>query len=246
MNHTHTNDSGGNVMTPGENKLGSPAYWGDLTAQQGMGNAECCHARPMFVRMDIRDLHQSEAYAELNTRINTLLTASSLDELYDCVLTNAGKNVDPLLLGEILKLLWASPEGLNEHQLAELVGETFSAVVAVCRSLASHIIRRNGRLTFSHRSLRAAVENRYLCNGAEEIEGLRLRLESYGHASADAAQIPAPNVPAPQTSPIPAPPIPAPPMVAPLKLGRHIQELAAMSGVIPLIPAAVPALMNLP
>lgn len=232
MNHTHTNDSGGHCMTPGENNRGSLVFWGDHKAQQGMGNADCCHARPMFVRMDIRDLHQSEAYAELNTRINTLLPASSLDELYGCVLTNAEKNVDPLVLGELLKLIWASPDGLTEHQLAEIVGTTFSDVVAVCRTLASHIIRRNGRLTFSHRSLRAAVENRYLGNGDQEREELRLRVESY-------SRVPAAAIPVPEL------PIPAPPMVAPLKLGRHIQELATMPGVIPLIPAAVPARMTL-
>ncbi len=117
-------------------------------------------ARPSFLRIDLEDLHRG-TFNEMNARIDALPKDSTLVDLYERLLANTEK-VHGAVVADVIGLLWASRRGLSIPELTAIVGCCREDMEDLCSALSSHLIKRNGLLTFAHNDFRTAAENRYV------------------------------------------------------------------------------------
>lgn len=145
-------------------------------------------ARPSFLRMDLEDLHRG-TFNEMNARIDALPKDSTLADLSDRLLDHIEKVHGATVCREVLGLLWASRRGLSISEATTILGCRQSDVEDLCAALASHLIKRNGLLTFAHNGLRAAVQNRYITEETRLDFHARIARtfmeEPYGHRRVD-------------------------------------------------------------
>jgi len=111
--------------------------------------------------MDLEDLHRG-TFTEMNAKIDALPKDSTLVGLYERLLANVEKVHGTTLVGDVMGLLWASRRGLSVSELAQMVGRSEADVEDLCAALASHLIKRDGLLTFAHNGLRTAIEALYV------------------------------------------------------------------------------------
>jgi len=146
-----------------------------LTAEQVARIAGTPNTRsPLFLRTVLEELRIFGVYEQLDERIDYVLSASDLDDLFHRVLERMEQDYDPELVQQTMMYVWASRTGLTESELQDLLnldpplegmsGGTFTRLdlSAFLLALDYHLMRSAGLLNFFHAYLRRAVEARYL------------------------------------------------------------------------------------
>ena len=127
---------------------------------------------PLFLRGVLDELRQHGDHFTLGDVIARLVGAGDLDELMGLLLDRWQRDYEldrPGLVGDALSVLTAARHGLSEAELLDLLGtggEPLPHAVWSPLHLAAeaHLARRSGLLAPAHRSLRWAVEQRWLAD----------------------------------------------------------------------------------
>ena len=140
-----------------------------LDQVERIADAEQC-ANPMFLRLMLDELRLHPGHETLGARIEELLGAVSIPELYDQIFARWEGDLESDrdgLVRDAMVRLWATRRGLSEDELRDLLGSSGSTLPGAYWSplrLATRqtLISRSGLLGFAHDYARTAVEQRYL------------------------------------------------------------------------------------
>lgn len=136
----------------------------------------------LFLLVLLDELRHHGDHFTLDAAINRLLSAATIDDLFESVLGRWEQDYEratPDLVRRAFTLLRAGRRGLEESELLRLLGEGDAPLPRAHWSplfLAAErtLILRDGRLTLAHDYLRQAVDDRYLA-GAPTRDGLPRR-----------------------------------------------------------------------
>ncbi|HYD13416.1 MAG TPA: DUF4062 domain-containing protein [Allosphingosinicella sp.] len=129
---------------------------------------------PLFLHTLLDELRLSADFDRFGAYLTHYLEAGDLAALVDRVLARLETDCGRDLVANAFRLLWASRAGIEESELAAMVGVTpiqWSAFLIEAESL----IRRGRRLTLASETARAAVGARY-CQDEDLVAGVRLAL----------------------------------------------------------------------
>lgn len=150
-------------------------------------------ANALYLRAVLDELRQFGVHEELEAKASVYLSAPDPQTLFDRILTrwheDFGQDREhPDLVRRSLGLIACSRFGLSEAELLDLLGKknTDGKYEPLLRrpwtpfylAAENALAQRAGLLTFGHDYLRAAVERRYLADGAA-VRHFRLHLASY-------------------------------------------------------------------
>jgi tetratricopeptide (TPR) repeat protein/energy-coupling factor transporter ATP-binding protein EcfA2 len=143
-------------------------------------------SNPLYLRAVMEEIRVHGVYEELVGQVRDLLTAENIPALYKKVLARYEEDYDterPGLVGETMRLIWASRRGLSKDELLFLLGEGErplpDAIWAPFYLAAEKgLVEKGGLLTFFHDYLRQAVEARYLSDPGE-VKKNHSRLAGY-------------------------------------------------------------------
>lgn len=119
---------------------------------------------PLFLRTLLEEIRLNADFALLDDSIDHYLSARDINELFQLVLERLESDYGHGLVTDVLALIGASREGLSESELIELTEPDRSSLRELLIALDFHLTKPNGRYTFFHDYLRAAVQKRYLSN----------------------------------------------------------------------------------
>ncbi len=129
---------------------------------------------PLHLRLLLDELRVCGDPDTLAERLEYYLTADTLTTLYRMILARYVRDYDaerPNLVRDAMVFLSSSRYGLAEAELLDVLGEgehdsrtrlPQARWAPLRHALGPSLLNRGGRLTFSHRSLRAAVEQHFL------------------------------------------------------------------------------------
>lgn len=124
---------------------------------------------PLFLRTVLDELRQHGDNFTLGDVIDHYLAAESLDGLLGLVLQRYERDFErdrPGLVGDAMRVLWASRRGLSDPELLDILGGAEPLPHAIWSPLMlaaeAGLVTRSGRLVFSTEPHRQAVERRYL------------------------------------------------------------------------------------
>ncbi|GHU23414.1 hypothetical protein FACS1894172_08160 [Spirochaetia bacterium] len=123
------------------------------------------NANPLALCILLDELRMFGVHEKLDEKIDWYLKAESIPALFELVLARLEDNFDDdkeNFVKNVLSLLWVSQNGLSEDELSTLTGSAPLYRSQLFCGLESHLLTRDGLLTFSNRYIREAVENRYL------------------------------------------------------------------------------------
>ncbi|GHV94010.1 hypothetical protein AGMMS50293_03300 [Spirochaetia bacterium] len=123
------------------------------------------NANPLALCTLLDELRMFGVHEKLNEKIDWYLKAGSIPALFELVLARLEDNFDDgkeNFVKNVLSLLWVSRNGLSEDELSAITKSAPLYRSQLFCGLESHLLTRDGLLTFSNRYIREAVENRYL------------------------------------------------------------------------------------
>jgi tetratricopeptide (TPR) repeat protein len=143
-------------------------------------------ASPLFLRTVLEELRVHGKAESLEERIRDCLDAADLPDLYRKILDRYERDYErgrPGLVRDAFSLLWAARRGLSEAELLDLLGSPEGPLPQAIWSplwlaVEAWLINRSGWMSFTHGSLRQAVESRYLPTQEEQRQA-HLRLADY-------------------------------------------------------------------
>lgn len=143
-------------------------------------------ANPLFLRTLLDELRVWGEHDRLDEAIERYLAAETMDDLFEAVLARWEHDYErdrPGLVGDAMRLVWASRHGLQEPELLDLLGDgsgplpqAFFSPFSIAASGA--VSQRAGLMTFAHDYMRIAVEDRYL-NEVDQRRAAHLDLSEY-------------------------------------------------------------------
>jgi tetratricopeptide (TPR) repeat protein len=148
-------------------------------------------SNPLFLRTLLEELRIFGRFEQLDARINHLLSAIDLDDLFQRVLERIEADYGAELTQAALLAIWASRRGLSESELLEVTGTSRLRLSPLLQALEHHLMRRAGMLDFFHRFVRQAVERRYARADvaiSSEITRMHKRLAAYFSAQEPSAR----------------------------------------------------------
>jgi tetratricopeptide (TPR) repeat protein len=142
---------------------------------------------PLYLRILLDELRIWDRHETLDSRIEKLTSAKTVSELLGLVLARyerafesgeASQLPRPGLVGDAMRLLWASHHGLEESELLDLLGDQGErlppAIWAPLRIAAAEmLIDRDGLIGLAHLYFRKAVKERYLGDARSERDARR-------------------------------------------------------------------------
>jgi nephrocystin-3 len=143
-------------------------------------------ANPLFLKTLLNDLRLFGEYELLDERITQYLQASSIEGLFDLILTQFEQDYNrdrPDLVQDAFSLLYASRNGLSESELQDLLGQDGDPLPQAYWSplyLASEtsLVNRSGLIDFFHQYFRTTVAHRYI-SSEKIIHNLHRKLADY-------------------------------------------------------------------
>ena len=141
---------------------------------------------PLFLRALLEELRLWGDHLTLDRRIDELLGAATIGELYQKILERWEADYErdrPGLVRDAMSLIWASRRGLSEAELLDLLGTHGEPLPQASWSplfLAAEpsLVIRSGLIGFFHQYLHNAVRDRYLPDDAAANRA-HLRLADY-------------------------------------------------------------------
>lgn len=119
-------------------------------------------ANPLYLRASLEELRLSGEHDKLEERINYYLEATDLSDLFQRILGRLEEDFGAEFTESVMRLLWASRNGLSEDELLGLLACSRLRLARLLHALEYHLMRRDGLLSFYHDHLRQGVEQRYL------------------------------------------------------------------------------------
>lgn len=117
---------------------------------------------PLFLRTLAEELRVFGVHEELQLTLNRALVSQTVNELFEFVLQRVEGDFDRSVVCDSMTAIWASRSGLLEKEILSIAGLSPARWAAVSRSFDDGLQEINGRITFAHGHLRAAVADRYL------------------------------------------------------------------------------------
>ncbi|MDR1895142.1 MAG: tetratricopeptide repeat protein [Spirochaetales bacterium] len=139
------------------------------------------NSNPLALCTLLDELRMFGVHEKLDEKIDWYLKAESIPALFELVLGRLEENFNygkENFVKNVLSLLWVSRNGLSEDELSALTGSAPLYRSQLFNGLESHLLTRNGLLTFSNGYIREAVESRYL-NTDESKREYRLKLAKF-------------------------------------------------------------------
>ncbi|MDR0757904.1 MAG: tetratricopeptide repeat protein, partial [Tannerella sp.] len=125
----------------------------------------------LALRTLLDELRVSGVHEKLNTQINRYLAAPDIPAFFDLVLErlesvyNYGKTN---FVGDVFSLFAVSQAGLSEAELLTITGVAPLYWSQLYAAISTHLVTKNGLISFSHQFLRDAIWKRYLQNKKTE------------------------------------------------------------------------------
>jgi len=132
-------------------------------------------ANPLYLRILLDELRVTGTHEDLGDRLTAYLRAEDVSSLLEVVLSRFECDYESTrkgLVGDALGLIWAARRGLTESELLRVLrpadlSQLPQAIWAPMRAaLEEMLVDRSGVLGFSHQSLRAAIERRFVTTEA--------------------------------------------------------------------------------
>lgn len=123
---------------------------------------KCGH--PLFLKTLLEELRLVGRHEELDAQIESYLASTGTEDLFQRVLERLEDDYSQRAVRDVMVLLSASRNGLDERELSEIGGLARLKVATMMAGLDYHLVRKEGHLTFFHDYLRRAVEKRYLAD----------------------------------------------------------------------------------
>jgi len=136
---------------------------------------KCAHA--LFLRTVLEELRLFGVHEELSAKLEEYLSTTGTEDLFQRVVERMEEDFGVQALRQVMRLVWASRDGMSEQELCEVGRLSRLKVAAMRASLDYHVIERQGRWGFFHDYLRRAVEKRYI--PAEQQQSLHRHLGEY-------------------------------------------------------------------
>jgi tetratricopeptide (TPR) repeat protein len=130
------------------------------------GDYKCGH--PLFLKTVLEELRLVGHHEELDAKIASYLEATGTEDLFQRVLERLEEDYNMRAVRDVMSLLSASRNGLDDRELSEISGLARLKIATMMAGLDYHLVRKEGRLTFFHDYLRRAVEKRYLSEQEQE------------------------------------------------------------------------------
>lgn len=154
-------------------------YHKALSREQLMKIAEdvkCSH--PLFLRTLLEELRLDSDHQKLDGHIEHYLSTTGTEDLFQKVLERIEGDYNTRSVQQVMRLIWASRNGLSETELSELTGMSRMKLSSMLMGLDYHLVRKGGLLTFFHDYLRRAVMKRY-CADEEKQRAAHMELVEY-------------------------------------------------------------------
>ncbi|MEO6939015.1 MAG: tetratricopeptide repeat protein [Candidatus Kapaibacterium sp.] len=149
-------------------------YRKSLTLEQSRKVASTPQAaNPLFLRTFLEEMRLFGTHEKLDARIEHYLAAQDIAELFQRVLERIEGDFGAGTVREIMRLIWASRQGLTEHEILELTDLSRADLSQLLIALEFHLVQRHGFINFFHDYLRQAVERYYLSTEDERVEAHR-------------------------------------------------------------------------
>ncbi len=116
----------------------------------------------LVLKMLLQELINYGIYGKLDTKINYYLSKESIEDFYEAILRSYEKEFGVIFVKTTLSLIALSEKGLNEEEIISISESKHLHWVQFYHLFASHLIVKNGLITFSHEFIRRAVGNRYI------------------------------------------------------------------------------------
>ena len=145
--------------------------------------------QPRFLRVVLDELRQHGDHFTLGERITELCAATTIDDLYEIVLSRYERDFErdrPGLTRAALTALWAARRGLSESELLAIVGSGDDDPLPQALWSPLHLaaedglVVRGGLLGIAHADLRKAIEDRYLASEADRREAHAVLARYFG------------------------------------------------------------------
>jgi len=159
--------------------------YGKRLAEQPMQDllAHSQTANPLYLQVILEELRVFGEFDKLEDHLKGYLQTKTIPALYDKVLARLEADYQPEgfehLVADILSLLWASRQGLNESELLKILDIPQAIWSPLYLALQNALVSRGGLLSFFHDYLKQAVENRYLSSCEKQQQYWHLRLAYY-------------------------------------------------------------------
>ncbi|MBN1460183.1 MAG: DUF4062 domain-containing protein [Armatimonadetes bacterium] len=142
---------------------------------RSIGSSPRC-ASPLFLRTLLDELRVWGEHERLDEAIAQYLAAETIDDLFETVLARWERDYErdrPGLVGDAMRLVWASRHGVQEPELLDMLGDGGDPLPQAYFSPFSiaavgAVSERAGLLTFAHDYMRIAVEDRYLTEASQK------------------------------------------------------------------------------
>ena len=141
---------------------------------------------PLYLRVLLEELRLHGKHETLSNLIEEYLNATSIEDLFQLILSRYEKDYEadyPGLVRKVLCAIWASRRGLSEAEILDIAGDRDAPLPHVFWSplylaVEQSLVNSNGRISFSHAYFKNAVKSRYLLK-KEDIRAEHTRLAEY-------------------------------------------------------------------
>jgi len=123
---------------------------------------------PLFLRVVAEELRLHGEHESVVDVVTRYVEAGDIEEVFQILLERLERDFGEATVSTCLPFLWASRNGLAEHELLGLLEITRVELSRLLFALDYHVIRRGGLLGFFHDHLRRAVERRYIPDAPEQ------------------------------------------------------------------------------
>jgi tetratricopeptide (TPR) repeat protein len=118
--------------------------------------------RPIFLRTLLEELRVFGSHEQLTAHIDMLLTAQTVDDIFERVLERIEMDVGAARVKRAMVGLWSSRHGLSDTEVATMCNVSLMDWAAIRLRLDDALYDDAGRSKCAHDYLRKAIQDRYL------------------------------------------------------------------------------------
>ena len=142
-----------------------------------VNDRQCGNTRVLKTLLD--ELINFGVYEKLDERIDSYLGQKSLEDFYQVLLKSYERDFEEDVVRHLLSLIWTSPGGLTEIEIQRIAGISQYRWSMFYCSFITHLINKDGLISFAHRHIWKAIKERYIDNHIEWSSICRLEIIDY-------------------------------------------------------------------